>query len=201
LFNIYPFFSFDFSKNLGRGGRHQAWSSSQAPWLSGSLFMTYLSLSLQPFFGPLAGIFSFLILYTVGRTPWTGDQPVARPLPTHRMTQTQNKRTHTPLPWVGFELTIPAFERAKAVHDLDRAATVVSFFVCDQCSENVQNARLKTCDITSSETRKIRCKLFRNIDSSYTVQSYWVCFGLYPSSCMWKTKDHNVSETGSVSSD
>jgi hypothetical protein len=31
------------------------------------------------------------------------------------------------------------------------------------------------------------------------VQSYWACFGLYPSSCMWKTKDHNVSETGSVS--
>jgi hypothetical protein len=25
-----------------------------------------------------------------------GDQPVARPLPTHRTTQTQNKRTHTP---------------------------------------------------------------------------------------------------------
>jgi hypothetical protein len=25
----------------------------------------------------------FLILYTVGTTPWTGDQPVARPLPTH----------------------------------------------------------------------------------------------------------------------
>jgi hypothetical protein len=33
----------------------------------------------------------------------------------------------------------------------------------------------------------------------YAVQSYWACFGLYPSSCMWKTKDHNVSETGSVS--
>jgi hypothetical protein len=32
--------------------------------------------------------FSFLILYTVGRTTWTGDQPVARPLPTHRTTQT-----------------------------------------------------------------------------------------------------------------
>jgi hypothetical protein len=31
------------------------------------------------------------------------------------------------------------------------------------------------------------------------VQSYWACFGLYPSSCMWKTKYHNVSETGSVS--
>jgi hypothetical protein len=32
--------------------------------------------------------FSFVILYTVGRTPWTGDQPVSRPLPTHRTTQT-----------------------------------------------------------------------------------------------------------------
>jgi hypothetical protein len=33
----------------------------------------------------------------------------------------------------------------------------------------------------------------------YIVQSYWACFGLYPSSCMWKTKDRNVLETGSVS--
>jgi hypothetical protein len=31
--------------------------------------------------------FSFLILYRVGRTPWTGDQPVESPLPTHRGTQ------------------------------------------------------------------------------------------------------------------
>jgi hypothetical protein len=38
-------------------------------------------------------LFQFLNLYTVGRTPWPGDQPVARPLPTHRTTQTQNKRT------------------------------------------------------------------------------------------------------------
>jgi hypothetical protein len=37
--------------------------------------------------------FNFLILYTVGRIPWTGDQPIAMPLPTHRTTQTQNKRT------------------------------------------------------------------------------------------------------------
>jgi hypothetical protein len=34
-------------------------------------------------------LFQFLNLYTVGRTPWTGDQPVARPLPTHRTTQTE----------------------------------------------------------------------------------------------------------------
>jgi hypothetical protein len=69
--------------------------------------------------------FSFLILYTVGRTPWMGDQPVGRPLPTHRTTQTQNKRTETSMPWVGFETTFPTFEREKTVHALDRAATVI----------------------------------------------------------------------------
>jgi hypothetical protein len=47
-------------------------------------------------YSPLLGlgrVFSFLILYTVGRIPWTGDQPVARILPIHRKTKTQNKRT------------------------------------------------------------------------------------------------------------
>jgi hypothetical protein len=80
-------------------------------------------------YSPLLGLgpfFSFLILYTAGRTPWTGDQSVARSLPTHRTTQTQNKHTiQTSMPWVGFEPMIPAFERAKTVHALDRAATVI----------------------------------------------------------------------------
>jgi hypothetical protein len=73
----------------------------------------------------LGHFFSFLILHTIGRTLWTGDQPVAMPLPTHRTTQTQNKRTQTSMPWVGFEPTIPAFERAKTFHALDRAANVI----------------------------------------------------------------------------
>jgi hypothetical protein len=73
----------------------------------------------------LGRFFSFLILYTVGRTPWTGDQPVARPLPTHRTIQTQNKRKQTSVPRVVFEPTIPVFERAKTVHASDRAATVI----------------------------------------------------------------------------
>jgi hypothetical protein len=73
----------------------------------------------------LGHFFSFLILYTVDRTPWTGNQPVARPLPTHRTAQTQNKRTQTSVPWVGFEHPIPASERAKTVHALDGAATVI----------------------------------------------------------------------------
>jgi hypothetical protein len=58
---------------------------------------------------------------TLGRTPWTGDQLVARPLPT---TQTQNKHRQTSVPWVGFEPTIPMFERVKTVHALDRSANV-----------------------------------------------------------------------------
>jgi FAD synthase len=41
------------------------------------------------------------------------------------LTQTQNKHKETSMSRVGFEPTIPAFERAKAVHALDRAATVI----------------------------------------------------------------------------
>jgi hypothetical protein len=33
------------------------------------------------------------------------------------------------MPSVGFETTIPVFERAKTVHALDRAATVIGMFV------------------------------------------------------------------------
>jgi hypothetical protein len=69
--------------------------------------------------------FQFLDFYTVYGTPWMGDQPFARPLPTHKTTQTQNKRTQTSMPRVGFEPTIPVFERAKTVHDLDGATTVI----------------------------------------------------------------------------
>jgi hypothetical protein len=43
---------------------------------------------------------------------------------TNRTTQAYNKRTQTYMPRVGFESTIPVFERAKTVHVLDRAATV-----------------------------------------------------------------------------
>jgi hypothetical protein len=37
----------------------------------------------------------------------------------------QNKRTQVFMPRVEFEPTIPVFERAKTVHALDRAATVI----------------------------------------------------------------------------
>jgi hypothetical protein len=98
----------------------------------------------------LGRFFCFLILHTVGRTPSTDDRPVARQLSTHRKTQTQNKRTQTFMPWVGFEPMIQAFERAKAVHALDRAATVIgnwnhyvsensymSFYISKLCEGNL----------------------------------------------------------------
>jgi hypothetical protein len=49
----------------------------------------------------LADFFNFVILYTVGRTPWTGGSACRkRPLPTHRI---QNKRTQIFITRVGFE--------------------------------------------------------------------------------------------------
>jgi hypothetical protein len=41
--------------------------------------------------------------------------------------------------------------------------------------------------------------IFRDEKYILAVQNYKVYFGLYPSSGMYKTKNHNVSETGSVS--
>jgi hypothetical protein len=43
------------------------------------------------------------------------------------LTQTQNKHRQPPMPLVGFEPMIQAFERVKTVHALDRAAIV---FAC-----------------------------------------------------------------------
>jgi hypothetical protein len=60
-----------------------------------------LSMDLQLFVVPWP-IFSFLMLYRVSRTPCTADQPVASPLPSHRVSQTQNKHTNfDPSVWVG----------------------------------------------------------------------------------------------------
>jgi hypothetical protein len=118
-----------------RGCLHSK-SWDRAAGLSCDIILTFirqLLLLLLWIYSPLLGpgrFFSFLVLYTVGRTTWTGDRPVARPLPTHRTTQTQNKCTIlTSMPWVRFELTILVFEQAKTVHASDRAATVIGSFV------------------------------------------------------------------------
>jgi hypothetical protein len=66
--------------------------------------------------------------WTFGRTPWTGDQLVARPLSVHKHRKTHIHKHYTSMPWVGFEPKIPGSERAKTVHALDRSATVTGFF-------------------------------------------------------------------------
>jgi hypothetical protein len=58
-------------------------------WLYSHLLGALVSLSLSLSLLQFPDLF-----YTGGRTSWTSDQLVARPLPTWRTTQTQNKRTH-----------------------------------------------------------------------------------------------------------
>jgi hypothetical protein len=74
--------------------------------------VTCLSMALQSFLLGFGCSFSFLILYTVGRSPLMGDQQVTRPLPAHRTAQTRHKRIQTSMPQVGLEPTFAAFERA-----------------------------------------------------------------------------------------
>jgi hypothetical protein len=73
---------------------------------------------LQPLIGPWQFFSVSWSFYTVCTIPWTGDQPVARPLPAHRTAQTQNKRTQTSMPQMGFEPRLSVFDRAKKVHAL-----------------------------------------------------------------------------------
>jgi hypothetical protein len=89
----------------------------------GKLYIFFFAGSTAPV--GLRLFFQFHDHFTDGRTPWTSDQLVARPLPKHRTTQTQNKHIHqTSMPSAGFEPAIPASELAKTVHALGRAATV-----------------------------------------------------------------------------
>jgi hypothetical protein len=67
--------------------------------------------------------FSFLILWTVSRPLWEGDQPAARQL--RAQDNTQNKGRQTLIFRVGSEPTTPVFRRAKSVNALDRAATLI----------------------------------------------------------------------------
>jgi hypothetical protein len=82
-----------------------------------------LSMALQPFVD-LSRFFSFLFLYTVGRLLGRWISPSQG---RYLLTEQHKHRTnaHTSMPRVGFEPTIPVFERAKTVHALDRAYNAV----------------------------------------------------------------------------
>jgi hypothetical protein len=86
----------------------------------------FFSLALQPQFGPwpISMKLQFSRSWTVDRTPWAGDQLVARPLPVYNHRKTHTRTLKHPCPGWGLEPTIPASEREKTVHALDRPATV-----------------------------------------------------------------------------
>jgi hypothetical protein len=66
-----------------------------------------------------------VFLDPVGRTNWTADQSISRPLPTHIATQ-HNEHIQMSLPAVGLEITSPIFELAKIALTLGRSTTVMS---------------------------------------------------------------------------
>jgi hypothetical protein len=83
------------------------------------------SMALQPFVGPWPLLQFRHFFYTDGRTTWTSDQPVARPLPKHRTTQ-HRINAHTDIHALsGIRTQDPTFERTKRVHVLHRASTVI----------------------------------------------------------------------------
>jgi hypothetical protein len=84
---------------------------------------SYLSVALKAFVGPWS-LFKFLEVLHSQKDSLDGE--FARPkLPADRTAQTQNKRTQTSMQWVGFEPTTPMYERAKSLHTLDRAVTLI----------------------------------------------------------------------------
>jgi hypothetical protein len=116
-----------------------------------TILLFFFTTAVPPLSGPWPLIQFRNHFSTDGRTPWTSDHPVARPLSKHT-TQTQNKRIHTPnihalsgirthdpsvrasedsscLRPRGYRDRL-ASERAKAVHALDRAAAVTGLQYC-----------------------------------------------------------------------
>jgi hypothetical protein len=81
------------------------------------------------FYSPLSVLghfFSFLILYTFGRTPWTGDQHVSRPLPTHRKHKRRINARNTDIhAFSGIRTHDPSVRVRETVHALGRAVTAI----------------------------------------------------------------------------
>jgi hypothetical protein len=83
------------------------------------------SMALQPVVGSWPLLQFRNLFYTVSRTTWTSDQPVARPLPIHRTTQTCIKHTHRH-PCLEWDSNSRSLRPSKQdIHTLDCAATVI----------------------------------------------------------------------------
>jgi hypothetical protein len=80
------------------------------------------------YFYGLGRLFSFSILYTVGRTLGWGISP-AQGLYLHAVTHKERINIETFVHWFGFECKFPMFDQAKTFHTLDLVTTVNSHLV------------------------------------------------------------------------
>jgi hypothetical protein len=86
--------------------------------------MFYLYMSLQPSIGPRSR-FQFLDLLRSWYDSLARGISPSQSRYLHAEQHKQNKYTQISTSQVGFESTIPVFERAKTVHTLHRAATLI----------------------------------------------------------------------------
>jgi hypothetical protein len=75
----------------------------------------------------LSRFFSSLAFYTDGRTPWTGDQPVARPIPANNNTNTINAQNTDIHVLSGIRTHDPSVRAGEEVYALDRTATMIGY--------------------------------------------------------------------------
>jgi hypothetical protein len=130
-------------------------------------------------YSPLVGLGRFLnllILYTIGKIPWTGDQPIARSLPTRRTTQTE--QTQTSMPRVGLEPTTPAFDWEKTVYALDRAVTVIR----EWCNwhRRITGMPLLNYELTNVLQNVVQMTLIRVLEVANGVSVDEICFPVVP---------------------
>jgi hypothetical protein len=146
-----------------------------------------------------------IILFTDGRTPWTGDRPVARPLSKHR-TQTQNKRIHTPniYPMSGIRTHDPSIRASEdslrlrprgycdwRAHYYGRLMTDRSWHcVAAACRTMYSNFSTLTSLSACNFIRILKLTLRRLCISSYYLFNT-KCFGLTVHHQMCKTVDEN----------
>jgi hypothetical protein len=155
-------------------------------YLSTCLFV-YLSTYLSVYdYSPLLNlgcILNFLILYTVGRLLGRGiSQSQGRYL--HTWQHKQNKYTHTSVTQMGFEPTMPLFQRVKTVCVLDRSAAVIGRWQIYWTSFIVSIVILNFFSETVHTLRQLWPKYDRLWPFSYSQLKktalpylwFWICF-------------------------
>jgi hypothetical protein len=96
-------------------------------------------------------LFQFFNLYIVSWTPWAGDKPVARPLHTHRTTQTQNTDIHA---LSGIHAHDPSVWAGEDVSFLRPRATVIGALTVHKLQDDCTfmaapwNQNVKQCNMT-----------------------------------------------------